>query len=240
MFQNRSDAGRQLAEGLMHLKTKDPVILALPRGGVPIAFEVASALKAPLDLVLVRKIGVPWQPELAAAAVVDGDHPETVENEDVVRLLNITKDFIKTAAERELKEIERRRALYLEGRDRIPITGRTAILVDDGIATGATTRAALRAVRRGKPRRLVLAVPVAPPETLEALRSECDELVCLSAPSFFMAIGAFYADFHEVADDEVVAFLRRARENLKAGGEAGGADGETSTVRTPPAASERR
>lgn len=240
MFQNRSDAGRQLAARLMHLKSENPVVLALPRGGVPVAFEVARALEASLDLVLVRKIGVPWQPELAAGAVVDGDHPETVENEDVTRLLNITGDFIRTAAERELQEIDRRRALYLSGRDRIPVSDRTAILVDDGIATGTTTRAALRAVRRGKPRRLVLAVPVAPPETQESLRSECDELVCLSGPSYFMAIGAFYADFHQVTDDEVVALLRRARENLKTREKASGTNGKSSTARNASARSQGR
>lgn len=240
MFENRSDAGRKLAEGLVHLKAEDPVILALPRGGVPVAFEVANALRAPLDLVLVRKIGVPWQPELAMAAVVDGDHPETVENEDVIRLLNITEDFIKAEAQRELKEIERRRALYLEGKARIPVTGRTAIVVDDGIATGATTRAALRAVKREKPRRLVLAVPVAPPETVESLRPECDELVCLATPDFFVAIGAFYADFRQVADDEVIALLRQTRESLRPEGKAENPERPDSDAADPQVATERR
>lgn len=224
MFADRSEAGRKLAAGLTHLKGEDPVVLALPRGGVPVAAEVADALEAPLDLVLVRKIGVPWQPELAAAAVVDGDHPEIVKNEDVTRLLNITDEFLAAEAERELAEIERRRTAYLGGRTRAPLRGRTAIVVDDGIATGATTRAALRAVKRAEPKRLVLAVPVAPPETVVSLRPECDELVCLATPAPFVAIGAFYADFRQVADDEVIAVLRRAQDRRRGREADGGAD----------------
>jgi putative phosphoribosyl transferase len=161
---------------------------------------------------------------LAAAAVVDGDHPEIVKNEDVTRLLNITDEFLAAEAERKLAEIERRRTAYLGGRTRVPLRGRTAIVVDDGIATGATTRAALRAVKRAEPKRLVLAVPVAPPETVESLRPECDELVCLATPAPFVAIGAFYADFRQVADDEVIAVLRRAQDRRRGRETDGGAD----------------
>lgn len=210
MFQDRADAGRQLASRLQHLKDKDPVVLALPRGGVPVGFEIARALSAPMDLVLVRKIGAPWQPELAVAAVVDGEEPQTVKNMDVMLALGLTDEFVEEEAKRQLQEIERRRQIYLGGRERVALKGRTGILVDDGIATGATTRAALKAVRRAAPARLVLAVAVAPPETLETLRQEADEVVCLSAPAYFGAISVFYSDFHQVGDEEVVDLLSRA------------------------------
>jgi len=209
MFKNRSDAGRQLAARLAHLKSEQPVVLALPRGGVPVAFEVATALQAPLDFVLVRKIGVPWQPELAVAAVVDGDQPQIVENEDVMRTLTIPEDFIQEEAKRQLQEIDRRRTLYRGDRTCVDVKGCTAIVVDDGIATGATARAALRAIRRAGPKRLVLAAAVAPRTTVEILRAECDEIVCVATPDDFGAISVFYADFHQVSDDEVVDLLRR-------------------------------
>jgi putative phosphoribosyl transferase len=208
-FHDRADAGRQLASRLMHLKLRDPVVLALPRGGLPVAFEIARALAAPLDLVMVRKIGVPWRPELAAA-VVDGDDPQVVENPDVMAMLGLSEDFIKEAAARELKEIVRRRALYLSGRARIPLKGRTAILVDDGIATGATARAALKAVRKAGAGHIVLAVPVAPPDAIAALRPDTDEIVCLSQPASFGGISEFYGDFHQVGDREVIDLLNQA------------------------------
>lgn len=210
MFQDRVDAGRQLAERLAHLKERRAVVLALPRGGVPVGFEIAKALEAPLDLILVRKIGAPWQPELAVAAVVDGPEPQTVVNEDVMQVLGLTQDYVEAEGQRQLAEIERRRRIYLEGRERVEIKGRTAIVVDDGIATGATVRAALKATRRAGPEHLVLAVPVAPPDTIEALRPEVDELICLSMPTYFGAISMFYADFRQVGDEEVTDLLRRA------------------------------
>jgi predicted phosphoribosyltransferase len=215
MFQDRADAGRQLASRLLHLKDKNPVVLALPRGGVPVGFEIAGALAAPMDLVLVRKIGAPWQPELAVAAVVDGKEPQTVRNLDVMLALGLTDDFVEEEAKRQLKEIERRRQIYLGGRARVDLKGRTAILVDDGIATGATARAALKAVHRAAPARLVLAVAVAPPETLEILRQEADEIVCLSPQAYFGGISMFYADFHQVGDEEVVDLLNRAADFLE-------------------------
>ena len=214
LFQDRADAGRQLASRLLHLKDRRPVVLALPRGGVPVGFEVAKALGAPMDLVLVRKIGVPWQPELAAAAVVDGDDPQIVENRDVMTALDLTEEFIKEEAARQLGEIERRRQVYLGSRARVDLKGRTAILVDDGVATGATTRAALKAVRRAAPERLVLAVAVAPPDTIEVLHEDADEIVCLATPAAFGGISMFYADFHQVGDDEVIDLLNRAGESL--------------------------
>jgi putative phosphoribosyl transferase len=211
-FANRTEAGQKLAARLLHLTHEAPVVLALPRGGVPVAFEVATALAAPMDLVMVRKIGVPWQPELAAAAVVDGDDPQIVENPEVMAMARLTEDSIQEEAKRQLKEIERRRRVYLGDRRRIELKHRTAIVVDDGIATGATTRAALKAVRKAGAARVVLAVPVAPPDTVAALKGETDEIVCLSTPSHFGGISVFYSDFHQVGDEEVVALLEQAAE----------------------------
>jgi putative phosphoribosyl transferase len=214
-FPDRRTAGTRLAEAVTalmreHPEIADPVLLALPRGGVPVALEIARALRAPLDLVMVRKIGVPWQPELAAAAVVDGDAPELVVNRDVLAVAGMTEADLEEAERRELAEIDRRRRLYLGDRALVPVEGRDAILVDDGIATGATTRAALKGVRRRRPRSLTLAVPVAPTDTLERLAGEVNYLVCLAAPSPFFAIGSHYADFAQVSDDEVIGMLREA------------------------------
>jgi len=211
VFVDRIDAGQRLAEELKARKLDNPVVLALPRGGVPVGLEIARALDAPLDLVLVRKIGAPFQPELAVAAVVDGGEPITVVNEEAITLIGLPEDYIEERRKEKLKEIEQRRQLYLAGRPRARIAGATAIVVDDGIATGATTRAVLQAVRRRKPRRLVLAVPVAPPDTLEVLKAEVDELICLETPLEFGAIGYFYFDFQQVTDEEVVKLLGQAK-----------------------------
>lgn len=208
-FTDRADAGKRLAEELARFRGQSPVVLALPRGGVPVAAEIAAPLGAPLDLVLVRKIGVPQQPELAMGAVVDGDAAITVRNEQVIRLAGIDEATFAAIRDRELKEIERRRQRYLGTRSPVPVEGRTAIVVDDGVATGATTRAALRAVRARRPKQLVLAVPVAPTDTLEVLRAEVDELVCLEDYDSFGAIGFYYADFRQVSDEEVIAILAR-------------------------------
>jgi putative phosphoribosyl transferase len=218
-YRDRLDAGRALAKALRHYANHaDVIVLALPRGGVPIGYEIARALRCPLDLVLVRKLGAPYQPELAVGAVVDGEPPEIVVNEDVASALDLPKAFIKRAADRELVEIARRRQLYLKDRPHPALGGKTAILVDDGIATGATARAALRAARRQKPARLVLAVPVAPPETVRELAAECDEVICLEQPLGFGAIGFFYADFRQVTDEEVIALLDRAAAEASPGG----------------------
>jgi len=206
-FATREDAGRRLGDRLKSMKLERPVVLALPRGGVPVAAEVARALSAPLDLLLVRKIGVPWQPELAAAAVVDGEHPQLVLNEDVMAAVGVRRDDVDTAMKRELAEIERRRKLYLGDRQPVSVAGCTAIAVDDGLATGTTARAALRALRSRGPRRVILAVPVAPPETIAELESEADEIVCLEQPSPFYAIGVFYRDFHQLEDEEVMRLM---------------------------------
>jgi putative phosphoribosyl transferase len=206
-FADRREAGRALAQVLAAKALVAPVVLALPRGGVAVAAEVASALEAPLDIVLVRKIGVPFQPELAVAAVVDGGEPEVVINQDVARLAEVTRAYIDAQARRELKEIARRRDVYLRGRVRVALEGRTVIVVDDGIATGASVRAALKALRRKKPKALILAVPVAPAETIEDLEGEVDEIVCLRTPERFRAIGVHYADFHQMSDEEVIRLL---------------------------------
>ena len=209
-FQDRTSAGKALAKAVLRRKLVDPVVLALPRGGVPVAVEIARDLKAPLDLVLVRKIGVPMQPELAVAAVVDGGEPEVVVNEDVAALCELDQAFIEEQAKVELKEIERRRNLYLLGLARVPIEGRVVIVVDDGIATGASVRAALKALRRKKPKALILAVPVAPSNSVEALRAEVDEFICLQTPDPFFSIGLHYRDFRQVSDEEVVRLLAEA------------------------------
>jgi len=206
-FRNRVDAGRELAAALAKYKDQKPVILALPRGGVPVAAEIARALNAPLDLILVRKIGVPFEPELAMGAVVDGGAPIIVRNDDVIRMAGVNDADFKAVCDNELAEIERRRGRYLGTRERIDVTGRAAIVVDDGIATGATTRAALQATRARNPKKLVLAVPVAPTETVVALRRDADDVICLEEHEFFGAIGFYYRDFSQVSDEEVIKLL---------------------------------
>ena len=212
MFQDRADAGRRLAEKLAHLKEKKPIVLALPRGGVPVGFEVARALDAPLDLVLVRKIGVPWQPELALGAVTDGEKPEIFINKELAAALDIPDEYVNEETARQVKELERRRRVYCAGRAPLDIAGCTAIVVDDGIATGATMRVALQAVRRRNPARLVLATPIAADDTIAKLRPLADEVVCVEMPAGLGAIGFYYADFHQVSDDEVTAILARVVE----------------------------
>lgn len=208
-FLDRADAGRRLSDALAEFKGEDAVVFALPRGGVPVAAPIAQMLKAPLDLVLVRKIGVPYQPELAMGAVADGGKPVIVRNEDVIALSGVSETRFAGECAAQCAEIERRRRLYLGGRDRAEAKGRVAIVVDDGIATGATTRAALKAVRARAPKKLVLAVPVAPTEALDILRPEVDQLVCLESHDYFAGVGCYYGDFRQIEDDEVVALLDR-------------------------------
>lgn len=209
-FADRIEAGRLLAEALAKKHFVDPVILALPRGGVPIAIEVARKIHAPIDIVLVRKIGVPFQPELALGAIVDGDDPEIFYNDDVIAMTRLTRANVAELAEEQLKEIERRKEVYLKGRARVDIAGRTAIVVDDGLATGATARVVLQLLRKKEPKRLVLAVPVAPADTLAALSAIADEIVCLAQPSPFYAIGVHYRRFGQLDDNDVISLLKEA------------------------------
>ena len=214
VFANRHDAGRALAARLADEQAKGVlrgpiVVLALPRGGVPVALPVAERLHAALDLLLVRKIGAPWQSELAVAAVVDGGQPEVVIDEATSAATGASRAYIDEQAGIEWREIERRRALYLRGRAAVDVKGATVIVVDDGIATGTTVRAALQALRRRGAARLVLAVPVAPHDTLTQLRREVDRIVCLAEPDPFRAIGLHYEDFEQVSDESVIAALER-------------------------------
>jgi putative phosphoribosyl transferase len=207
VFRDRAHAGQLLASVLKQRSFHQPVVLALPRGGVPVACPIADALRAPLDLVMVRKIGVPWQPELAAAAVTDGKWPEIALNEEVMRFANLTRDTIEQLAVPELREIERRRRLYLRNRSPIDIHGRDAIVVDDGMATGATFKTAIKAIRLRSPRRIIGAVPVASAEAISELRTLVDDLVCLLIPPELSSVGASYEDFSQLTDDEVIQLL---------------------------------
>jgi putative phosphoribosyl transferase len=209
MFQDRDDAGRQLAAALLPMALADPVVLALPRGGVPVAAPIARALHCPLDLLLVRKIGAPTQHELAVAAVAEGD--ALFVNEDILAHVGASGAYVEQEAQRQRAEIERRRALYLGGVAAVNIAGRTAVVVDDGIATGATMRAALQCLRQRHPARTVLAVPVAASDTLAAMRPLVDDLVCLSTPTPLHAVGAHYREFEQVLDAEVIALLHEFR-----------------------------
>jgi len=218
-FSDRTDAGKRLAQLLLTLQLPDPVVLALPRGGVPVGFEVARALGAPLDLVLVRKIGAPFNEELAVGAIADGETPELVTDAQLVAGLDVSAAYLEEAKAAALREIERRRHMYVGDRQPVDVAGRTAIVVDDGIATGATMLAAVRATRRRKPARIVLAVPVAPEDTLNALGREVDETVCLHAATDLMAVGQFYRRFDQLRDEQVIALLNEAHSMKTRGSE---------------------
>jgi putative phosphoribosyl transferase len=208
-YRDRHEAGRVLAAMLMHYKGRDDVIvLALPRGGVPVAFAVAQALAAPLDVFLVRKLGLPGHDELAMGAIATGG--ERVLNEQVVKEVGIPARIINAVAEREQRELERRERLYRGDRPAPNVRDRTVILVDDGLATGSTMRAAVRALRRQWPARIVVAVPVAASQTCQELQAEADEVVCAVTPEPFYAVGLWYADFSPTSDDEVRDLLARA------------------------------
>lgn len=211
IFSDRAEAGRKIAARLTKYKDERPVVLAIPRGGVPAAFEVARALNAPLDVAVVRKLGAPGQPELGIGAIVDGDHPEEILNQEIIGALHVSRDYLNREIRNQLKEIHRRRQLYRSGRPRVELEDRTVIIVDDGIATGGSVRAALRGIRRANPKRLVLAVPVGPPDTIQQLRRQADDVVCLRTPEDFFGVGHFYCNFHQVTDGEVIRMLDLAR-----------------------------
>ncbi|MBB3394191.1 putative phosphoribosyltransferase/dienelactone hydrolase [Rhizobium sp. BK060] len=208
-FLDRVDAGCQLATKLVKLKLDRPVVYALPRGGVPVALEIVRALNAPLDLILVRKIGAPGAPEVALGAVVDGESPETVINQNVRLASGADDAYLERARQCELVELERRRALYLGNRARVDPKGRTVIIVDDGLATGATAKAALIAVRGQGAAKIVLAIPVAPEETLAEMRQYADVIVCLHPAKDFWGVGSFYEDFRQLTDEETIGLLRQ-------------------------------
>jgi putative phosphoribosyl transferase len=208
-FRDRTEAGQLLARALDEYTGRDDVvILALPRGGVPVAFEIARRLRAPLDVFLVRKLGVPWHPELAMGALAMGG--VEVLNEDVVRAYGIPPHVIRAVAAHEQVELSRRAREYRGDRPFPPLEGRTVMLVDDGLATGSTMRAAVAAVRKQKPGTIVVAVPVAAAQTCEEFRQEVDRLVCLRTPDAFAAVGAWYEDFSQTSDKEVRTLLAAA------------------------------
>ena len=209
-FSDRTEAGARLAAALSHYRGTDTVVLALPRGGLQVALPIATQIKAPLDLLLVRKIGAPYQPEVAMGAVVDGDTPRIVRNEDVIGYAGVSPSEFDAACQRELKEIDRRRQLYLKDRPPVQIAGKTAVVVDDGVATGATLRAALKGLRDKKPRRIVVAMPVVPASLLPELEEEADEVICLEHLSSLGAVGAHYRDFPQLTDTDVIAYLDAA------------------------------
>lgn len=210
VFDDRQDAGRRLAARLVEHKLKNPIVLGLPRGGVPVAAEVAAGLAAPLDIVVVRKLGVPWQPELAIGAIASGG----------VRVLNDTMlsgipelndAVIDGIAATELDELERRESLYRGDRPMLKLKGRDVVLVDDGLATGATMRAAIEAVRSQQPSRIIVAIPVGSAETVRSIRKVVDDVVCLTIPAFFYAVGQCYRNFNQTTDEEVRGLLQAAR-----------------------------
>lgn len=207
-FSDRREAGRELAALLPPIGSDDVVVLALPRGGVPVAYEIARALGAPLDVFLVRKLGTPGHPELAMGAIASGGI--RVLNDEVVQYLNIPAELIDAIAEREQAELERREAAYRRGGPMPPLKNRTIILVDDGLATGSTMKAAVEAVKQEQPARVIVAVPVGAPETCRALTHIADEVICARMPSPFSAVGQWYRDFTQTTDDEVTELLSAA------------------------------
>lgn len=210
-FADRRDAGRRLAARLLHLRDEHPLVLALPRGGVPVGYEVATALQAPLDVMLVRKLGAPGFAELGLGAVVDGPNPQRILNEDVIASVQPPPGYLEAEERRQLEVIAQRKQRLRQGRPPQPIEGRTVILVDDGIATGGTVRVALLALARAGARRSILAVPVAPLGAQAQLPVAPQDFVCLLQPADFRAVGQFYADFEQVDDDEVIDLLDRAQ-----------------------------
>ena len=209
LFEDREDAGRQLAERLAPYRDERPVVFALPRGGVPVGFEISRYLDAPLDVIVARKLGAPGQPEFGIGAVAPGG--VRVLNERAVQVLDIPGDYLDWVSDRESTEVTRRLQLFRNDRPYPDLGARTAILVDDGLATGVTARAALLALRRLNPRQLVLAVPVCAPQTAELLRPETDDLICLLAPTELEAIGLYYQNFEQVPDEEVIRLLKEAQ-----------------------------
>ena len=208
MYENRSDAGRKLAARLQKFRDRAPLIVALPRGGVPVAYEVARSLGAPLDVLVARKIGAPGQEEYGIGAIAQGG--AVYLNNDLVRALGVSQEYLDAVTRRETAEMARRIRTYRGNRPPLDVSGRTVIVVDDGLATGATAHAAARALRPQGPKEIILAVPVCAPETMIELRAEYDEVICASAPARFQAVGLWYEDFEQTTDEEVVSLLARS------------------------------
>ena len=224
-FRDREDDGRKLAERMAGYRGESPIVLALPRGGVPVGYEMDNALEAPLDIFITRKLGAPGREEFGIGAVAQGG--VRVLNERAVEALKIPEEYIERVAKEETEEIERRLLILRGDRPEPEVEGRTAVLVDDGLATGVTARAAVEALRRRNPGRLVLAVPVCAAQSVELLRPEVDEMVCLEAPSNLMAISLWYQNFYQVEDEQVVELLERARREREERGGANGPEGST-------------
>jgi len=208
-FRDRADAGRSLAELLLPLRDEDVVVGGLPRGGVPVAAEVAASLGKPLDVVVVRKLGAPMQPELGVGAI--GEEGVVVLNEGLIADIGLTESQVQRVAAAERRELDRRVQVYRGHRGPVPMAGRTAVLVDDGLATGYTARAAVEVARRRRADRVVLAVPVAPPEAVDELAAVADDVVAVETPLYMAAVGNWYDDFDQTSDSEVVELLRRSQ-----------------------------
>jgi predicted phosphoribosyltransferase len=210
-FEDRHDAGRRLAAKLLHCKLQNPIVLGLPRGGVPVAAEVARALAAPLDVVVVRKLGVPWQPELAIGAIASGG--VRVLNEEVVSgIPGLDDSIIDGMAATELEELERRELLYRGDKPMPNLRGKDVVLVDDGLATGATMRAAIEAVRSRQPSKIIVAIPTGSAETVSSIRKIVDDVICLTTPAFFYAVGQSYGNFSQTTDEEVRRLMEDTRQ----------------------------
>ncbi|HZO88858.1 MAG TPA: phosphoribosyltransferase [Chthonomonadaceae bacterium] len=214
VFQDRHDAGKQLATHLMQYREQNPIVLALPRGGVVVGYEVAQALNAPLDVIVARKLGAPGHEELGIGAIAPGG--VLVRDDLAIRYLGVTEEQLQRTITRETAEMERRIRSYRGDRPFPDLHGKTVILVDDGLATGVTARAAIRSIRQQNPQRIVLAVPVCAAETAQALRGEADEVICASTPINFRAVGLWYEDFEQVTDDEVITLLQQANREIGA------------------------
>jgi predicted phosphoribosyltransferase len=207
MFRNREEAGKKLAEKLLKYKKDKPIIFAIPRGGVVVAYEVAKKLKADLDIIIPRKIGAPYEPELAIGAVTEDG--TIILNEDLVKELGISKEYIKEEASRQIEEIKRRMKFYRKGKEHKDVKNRSIIIIDDGIATGATMKAAVISLKKKHPKKIIIAVPVAPVDSINEMKKIADEVICLEEHKIFGAIGNFYHDFRQVEDEEVINLLKK-------------------------------
>ncbi len=214
IFKNRREAGKLLGEKLLkykHNKIEKTVVIGLLRGGIPVAYEIAKALNAPLDVALVRKIGAPDQEELAIGAIVDGKNPKVYLNKPLISQINISKDYIDRVKEIKLEEIRKREKIYRKGRERIDVHGKIAIVVDDGIATGASIRVVIEALKEEKPKKIIIAVPVIPVNTLSEFKKMVDDIIVLDAPEEFYAVGEFYENFSQTTDEEVILLLQKSK-----------------------------